>query len=53
MSDTQYLERSMYCDDCSWVGKSGELIVRDVLRCPKCDSRNIKYLVSESPPSIQ
>jgi Zn finger protein HypA/HybF involved in hydrogenase expression len=51
--DNQHLKRSMYCDDCPWVGISGELIARDKLRCPKCDSANVKYLVADSPERLQ
>lgn len=53
MDDNQHLRRSMYCDNCDWIGISGELIARDKLRCPKCDSERVKYLVADAPQTVQ
>ena len=34
------LEGAAVCLDCRWKGRVGELMARDTLRCPKCDSAN-------------
>jgi RNase P subunit RPR2 len=31
------MESPVACDSCGWIGKYGEVIARDKLRCPKCD----------------
>lgn len=31
------LDRMAACDSCGWVGRYGETIAKDVLRCPECD----------------
>lgn len=59
MDENQHLKRHVYCDggydgdDCKWVGVNGELVAKDKLRCPKCGSSQIRYLVAETPASVQ
>lgn len=42
-----------YCEGCPWNGMNGELIAQDKLRCPKCGSEHVKYLVADAPRSVQ
>jgi len=53
MTDDQHLHRDVACDACSWVGINGELIARDKLRCPKCDSDKIRYFIADAPERLQ
>ncbi len=53
MDRNQHLKRPVSCDDCGWIGINGELIAKDVLRCPKCDGNNIQYFVADAPAAIQ
>ena len=34
--EDEHLARDVRCP-CGWVGWTGQLIVKDKLRCPKCD----------------
>lgn len=34
--EDEHLARDVRCP-CGWVGWTGQLIVRNTLRCPKCD----------------
>jgi hypothetical protein len=34
--EDEHLARDVKCP-CGWVGWTGQLIVKDKLRCPKCD----------------
>ncbi len=53
MDGNEHLRRSIYCNDCPWIGISGDLIARDKLRCPKCDSDRVTYLVAGAPKQLQ
>lgn len=39
-----HLYRTMLCKSCGWSGESGEIIVRDKFRCPRCDSDQVATL---------
>jgi len=39
------LDRFVTCGTCGWVGKLGKVMAKDVLRCPKCNSGEIGYVV--------
>lgn len=54
MDENQHLKRPVSCK-CGWIGLSGELIARNApgLRCPKCDSPEIKYMVAEAASYIR
>lgn len=46
------------CLTCKWSGRTGELMSRgsDVsgrLRCPRCDSDDIKWIENEPPQGLQ
>lgn len=47
------LSRDVACKACPWTGKNGDLIARDRLRCPKCDSDQIRYFIAEAPEQVQ
>ena len=32
------------CPTCNWIGRMGELIAKDVLRCPKCNSADVELV---------
>lgn len=34
------LDKEAVCLDCRWKGRVGDLMARDTLRCPTCDSAN-------------
>jgi hypothetical protein len=36
-----HLKWIVRCLSCSWLGKTGELIAKDVLRCQSCDSERV------------
>ena len=46
-------ERAVFCNDCGWSGRMGQLIAADILRCPKCRSKEFRLLVSETPTVVQ
>lgn len=46
------MKRPVSCP-CGWVGRMGELIARDVLRCPKCDGSDIRYFIADAPGRLQ
>lgn len=43
--DNLHLERSVTCK-CGWSGRSGELIAKHTLVCPKCGDDEIKYVIA-------
>ena len=47
------LDRLASCVDCHWVGRSGELIAGDKLRCPKCRSDSVGYHIADRSETIQ
>jgi predicted Zn-ribbon and HTH transcriptional regulator len=51
--DDMHLHRLVTCVQCTWSGRSGELIARDKIRCPKCDSPNIQYIMADPPKKVQ
>lgn len=53
MDENRHLKRPYYCEDCDWQGRSGELIAKHTLVCPKCGSERVKLLVSEAPQATQ
>lgn len=47
------LDRDVRCDACGWTGRLGEVIAGDKLRCPKCRSDQVGYLVPDTPATVQ
>lgn len=41
--DNAHLKLGCVCSTCSWEGVNGELIAKDKLRCPNCNSSAIHY----------
>ena len=41
MNEPDPLDEQWCCLTCYWKGRSGELMAKDALRCPRCDSNNI------------
>jgi predicted Zn-ribbon and HTH transcriptional regulator len=44
-AERDVLDRFVTCGTCGWVGKLGKVMAKDVLRCPKCNSAEIGYVV--------
>jgi len=47
-----HLERMVICV-CGWIGRAGDLIAKDKLRCPRCDSDKVSYQIAEPPERYQ
>jgi hypothetical protein len=43
----KHLERIVVCE-CGWSGRSGALIAKHKLVCPKCGSDKIDYVIAPS-----
>ena len=44
-AERDVLDRFVTCVTCGWVGKLGKVMAKDTLRCPKCNSAAIGYVV--------
>jgi hypothetical protein len=48
MNDNRHLYLPMVCTQCEWRGISGEAIVADTLRCPKCNAE-VRAALEQKP----
>lgn len=54
MFENEYLKRPIVCETCRWKGVNGDLIAKDVLRCPKCNGSKFDYfMIANAPERIQ
>lgn len=55
MDENRHLKRPVRCEGggCEWIGLNGDLIAKDKLRCPECDSDQIRYFINKAPVNLQ
>jgi len=46
-------DRIVTCIECNWWGRLGQAVVGDALRCPRCGSSCIGYVVPDVPFTLQ
>lgn len=52
----RHLKRDVWCNECKWIGITGELIISHPcpeLLCPKCRGSDIHQPVADAPTGIQ